>query len=260
MQKQPGVCQNFPSRGHFFIVFILLCGFTEIGWAQPHSDGSYARVNTFAVFGSYSNDSSHILIGEAEQRKLLQFGVAYSRRLVLNRQINWQYNAEFMPVALEGDPLTHFVNTQTSPTSGTESGNLPYPMLKCAPAVETYDTTVNGVTYSGSQVYTCSGRRWTMGEAISPFGLQLNFKPRRKLQPFLDIHGGYMYSTQTIPVDGAGSFNFTFDGGIGIELFRSKTRSVRAEYRYHHFSNNNTATVNPGVDNGLLQVTYSFGR
>jgi opacity protein-like surface antigen len=91
-------------------------------------------------------------------------------------------------------------------------------------------------------------------------GFQWNFLPRRKLQPFLIGHGGYMYSTQAIPVAQAGNFNFTFDLGVGLELYRTKTRSIRAEYRYHHISNHDTATANPGIDNGLFQVTYAFGR
>lgn len=133
-------------------------------------------------------------------------------------------------------------------------------MIQCAPLTSTYNFILNGITYSGTEVYTCYGRRWAMGEAISPFGLKLNFAPRRKLQPFLIGHGGYMYSTQEIPVRGAGSFNFTFDGGIGVEFYLSNTKFIRADYRYHHLSNNNTANVNPGVDNGILQLTYAFGR
>jgi len=35
---------------------------------------------------------------------------------------------------------------------------------------------------------------------------------------------------------------------------------VRAEYRYHHISNHETASQNPGIDNELFQVTYAFGR
>jgi opacity protein-like surface antigen len=95
---------------------------------------------------------------------------------------------------------------------------------------------------------------------MSPVGFQWNFLPRRKLQPFIIGHGGSMYSTRPIPIQEAGSFNFTFDLGAGFELYRSKTHSVRAEYRYHHISNHNTANQNPGIDNGLFQVTYSFGR
>ena len=99
-----------------------------------------------------------------------------------------------------------------------------------------------------------------MGQAASPAGMQWNFRPCRSIQPFITSHGGYIYSTQPIPVDTAGSFNFTFDLGAGLEIYRSTTRSIRAEYRYHHTSNNDSARSNPGIDSGLLQVTYAFGR
>lgn len=79
---------------------------------------------------------------------------------------------------------------------------------------------------------------------------------------------GYMFSAQHIPVDSAGSFNYTFELGAGVELYHSRedsgsllgNRSVRAEYRYHHISNKHTADSNPGIDNGLVQITYAFGR
>jgi opacity protein-like surface antigen len=90
--------------------------------------------------------------------------------------------------------------------------------------------------------------------------LQWNFLPLNKAQPFFVLHGGYMYSTRAIPTSDAGSFNFTLDFGAGIELYRSKTRSIRAEYRYHHISNKDTSRANPGIDNGLFQATYSFGN
>jgi opacity protein-like surface antigen len=84
--------------------------------------------------------------------------------------------------------------------------------------------------------------------------------PHRKLQPLFTAHIGYVYTTKPVPVAFAGSFNFAFDFGAGLELYRSSTRSVRVEYRFHHISNHNSATVNPGIDNGLFQVGYVFGR
>jgi hypothetical protein len=51
---------------------------------------------------------------------------------------------------------------------------------------------------------------------MSPIGFQWNFLPRHKLQPLVLGHGGYMYSTQPVPVPNAGSFNFTFDFGVGL--------------------------------------------
>jgi hypothetical protein len=69
-----------------------------------------------------------------------------------------------------------------------------------------------------------------------------------------------MYSTRPVPIDFAGSFNFVFDFGPGVEFYCSRTRSLRLEYRYHHISNHNSAPENPGIDNGLFQVSYVFGR
>ena len=230
--------------------------------AQSSVDSSYyARRNSFGVFGSYSGDSSHILLGDAENRKLLNIGVSYSRRLFLNNAVNWQFDAELMPVALESDPLSHFVDQETSPTPVTRTYDGQSPLVTCAPVEVSYSyTTPNGVTYSGTTTTTCRGRRWTPGQAMSPAGMQWNFRPRHKLQPIVAAHGGYMYSTKNVPLDYAGAFNFTFDLGVGIELFRTRSRSIRAEYRYHHISNDDTASANPGIDSGLFQVSYVFGR
>jgi Lipid A 3-O-deacylase (PagL) len=221
----------------------------------------FARKNTFSIFGGYSNDSSRILMGNAENRKLLEFGIAYSRRLFVDRIVNWQYNGELLPVALESDPLLLEIIHQTEPTVETFTFNEGTEDIACTPRSSSYSfVNPNGVTYAGTQTLLCSGRQWNIGEAISPIGFQWNFLPRRRLQPFLIGHGGYMYSTKPIPIPQAGSFNFTFDLGAGVELYRGETHSVRAEYRYHHISNHGTAMENPGIDNGLFQLTYSFGR
>jgi opacity protein-like surface antigen len=228
----------------------------------PPESPYYARVNTYGIFTAYSNDSSHILLGDAEQRKLFDVGASYNRRLFLNRIVNWQYSGEILPVALEGDPETHVVENQTYPTSVTQVFNYPEANVSCTPITQPYKIYLDNGTVSSSGTYTtsCAGRTWNIGEAISPVGMQWNFLPRLKTQPFFTGHGGYMYTTHPIPVEAAGSFNFTFDLGAGIELYRSKTRSIRAEYRYHHISNHDTAYQNPGIDNGLFQVTYTFGR
>jgi opacity protein-like surface antigen len=238
--------------------FLILMAASASAQAAPPVSPYYARTNTFSIFGAYSGDSSHILLGDAENRKLLNFGVAYGRKLYLNRIVNWQYNGELLPVALESDPVVHTVINLTSPVTTTFIENN---TQSAACVAQSGIYTVN--TYQGPEIGTIAvscTRRWTIGEGISPVGFQWNFLPRQKLQPFFIGHGGYMYSTQPIPVYFAGSFNFTFDFGAGFELYRSNTKSIRAEYRYHHISNHNTANMNPGIDSGLFQVTYSFGR
>lgn len=257
-------CPAANARRLCLAVFLILMTGAAAASAQiaPTVSPYYARNNTFSVFGAYSNDSSRMLLGNAENRKLLDFGVAYGRKLYLNHIVNWQYSGEILPVALESDPVVHSVFNQTSPTVQSWTANVVQAaacVSKSGSYSDTLTTPSGSITFSATYVITCR-RQWTIGEAISPVGFQWNFRPRHKLQPFFIGHGGYMYSTQPIPIPEAGSFNFTFDLGSGFELYRSKTRSVRAEYRYHHLSNHNTANQNPGVDNGLVQLTYSFGR
>jgi len=197
-----------------------------------------------------------MLIGQADNRMLVNIGVSFNRRLLLNHAVNWQYSAEFLPVALESDPVVMTTVNWTSPTVLTEHDTATQ-VGPCVPASGNFSTSQNSTTYSYSYVLTCA-RQWTMGEAMSPIGMQWNFLPHRRAQPFLAAHGGYMFSARPIPVANAGSFNFTFDVGAGVELYRSKARSIRAEFRYHHISNADTATLNPGIDSGLFQVTYCF--
>jgi opacity protein-like surface antigen len=252
-------------------LFILTSTASLIGQTQPGED-HFARKNTFSFFGGYSNDSSHMLLGVAENRKLLDFGGGYSRRLFVDRIVNWQYSFEILPVSLDSDP----VQLDTSTTTAVFNNGMPtqtFTNVSSTPTAFACTSSTSTQTFSIYQlpsdtligtgttvnVFTCT-RRWVIGEAISPIGFQWNFMPRKKLQPIFVGHGGYMYSTQQIPVDGAGSFNFTFDLGAGFELFQTKGRSIRAEYRYHHISNHSTAQENPGIDNGVFQLTYSFGR
>lgn len=219
-------------------------------------DFYYAQRNTLGISAAYSPNSSRILLGDAGNRRLLNIGISYDHRLFVNRVVNWQYSAEFMPVALESDPTEtlRYTITTTNPP-GSFTGTITTPIAgSCQPFSGTF--TAPGQTETIDS--TC-GRRWTIGEAMSPVGLRWSFLPLRKAQPFVDGHGGYMYSTQPIPADNAGSFNFTFDIGAGFELYRSKTRSMRVEYRYHHISNDNLATANPGIDSGLIQFTWCFG-
>jgi opacity protein-like surface antigen len=243
------------------LLVLLLNTLSASAQVHPEVNPYYARRNSFGIFGAYSPDSSHILLGYSENRKLVDFGVSYNRRLLLGSFVNWQYSLELLPVALESDPVGVETNNQVTPTVMKTTYDFGAQFVTCAPATIPYSYAgENGVVYSGTLTYACSGRRWTIGEAISPIGMQWNFMPRRKIQPFFTGHGGYMYSTQPIPIIQAGSFNFTFDLGAGFEVYRSLHKSIRVEYRYHHISNHNTAQENPGIDSGLFQASYVFGR
>jgi hypothetical protein len=219
----------------------------------------FGAINTFSVFGEYSNDSSHILLGGAEDRKLLNFGAGYSRRLFTTRFMDFRYMAELRPVVLVGDPLTKYTIVQTAPPPTMTFSGTGVTVPACHAFTESYSNVYQGVTYAGTETITCS-RQWTYGQGLSPAGIKLNFLPRNRIQPVFTASGGYIFTTKPVPVSNAGSANYTFEFGVGLEIFHSATRSLRAEYRYNHISNNYTATENPGIDNGVLQISWSFGR
>jgi opacity protein-like surface antigen len=243
-----------------FVVLMIAAGGTACAAQSRGPDPYYARTNTLGIVGAYSWDSSHMLLGAAEKRELLNIGVSYSRRLLMNSAVNWQYDVELLPVALESDPTATQVVQFSGPDGITTSYNVGAVMVTCAPVTMSFSSSAGpgGTPISYTATDYCSGRQWTAGEAMSPVGMQWNFLPRRRIQPLFEGHGGYMYSTRPIPIVTAGSFNFTFDFGTGLEIFRSNLNSIRLEYRYHHISNHYTAGTNPGIDSGMLQVSYCF--
>jgi len=247
---------------------VCLGGFLCAQSAEVHP--VFSRLNSFGAFGEYSNSSSHILLGFAQQRKLLNFGASYGRRILLRPLVDLEYVAEVRPLMFESDPVVQATDVETSSKYPTQSYQYSYrPDQQCRPSlISTFSVTdTQGNTYTSVTTGTC-GRQWTFGQGFSPAGLKVNLLPRHAIQPVITALGGYMFSAQAIPVNGAGSFNYTLEIGAGVELYRSRgtsdsrfgKRSVRAEYRYHHISNKNTALTNPGIDSGLLQVTYAFGR
>ena len=248
---------RFPSVALLILLFFVPAAFSQAK-TQPFY---YSRLNSFGFFGEYSNNSSHILLGVTQNRKLLDFGGFYSRRILLNHIVDGQYMAELRPVMIESDPLFHETTVVTSPPSiaGTYENDLTFAEA-CHPFSKTFTTVIEGMTYSSTETISCKHRQWTFGEGFSPIGFKANFLPRHRLQPVFTALAGYMFSTRPIPVVDAGSWNFTFEVGAGFELYRSARRSIRAEYLLHHISNDYTANTNPGIDSQMIQITYAFGH
>ena len=58
----------------------------------------------------------------------------------------------------------------------------------------------------------------------------------------------------------ATGLNFFFDFGGGIRWRAGERSAVSLGYRYFHISNAYTTSFNPGVDNNVFYVGYSFLR
>jgi hypothetical protein len=213
----------------------LLIGSTActVTWAQDVG-GYYSNRRVFSGFVEYSNDSSHMLLGYADGRKISAIGAGMERRSFLSNHLSGAWVAEVRPFMTETDP--------------TMTG-----------------TPLNVILITQSQVYAgtatyIGGTRSTYVTAFSPLGYKLSAFPSRRIQPFVTGLGGFAVATRDIPVFNSSAFNYTFEFGGGVEWFQTHTRSCRFEYRYHHLANTGNAAENPGIDSGVLKVTYSFGR
>jgi hypothetical protein len=238
---------------------VLLC-VSPAALAQEAS-GLYSRLNTFSGFTEYSNDSSHIILGDSENRKIGAVGFQYQRRLVNRRVWNFNFTVEARPGMIESDPTETQTQIVPPPNPVVIQGTTSAVVL-CR-AFDGYNVTISTpsgpITYVGQLIDTC-GRRTVIEQGFSPAGLRINLMPRRRLQLTFSTFAGYMFSTQQVPIPNAGAFNYTFEFGGGLEFYRSHTNSMRLEYQVQHFSNKETGTVNPGVDSGFIKLTYAFGR
>jgi len=101
-------------------------------------------------------------------------------------------------------------------------------------------------------------RVYAYGIGGSPVGIQVNWVRHHRIQPFLASGGGFLYFNRQL--FGATQLNFTFQVGIGMELFTSDHHSLDIGYQYHHISNANLGRDNPGMDSHVVFVGVTFRR
>jgi len=229
--------------------------------AQIGEATTFGSKNTFSAFLDYSNDSSHLILGSAEGRKFTELGFQYERRLKFGKHLVWKYTAELRPLIAESDLTVLETVVQTSPPPTKTTVIPPIASVACRPSSGSFSFTNpnTGVLNAGTYDISC-GRRWTYVQGLSPLGTRINLFPRKRWQPTGSILAGFLLSAKKIPIDTGGSFNFMFQVGAGVEYFRTSTQSMRLEYVLQHFSNAYTAETNYGVDNGLVKLTYTFGK
>jgi opacity protein-like surface antigen len=242
-------------------LLIALAG-GSMTWAQDVG-GYFSNRKVFSGFVEYSNDSSHMLLGYADGRKITALGAGFERRSFLGSNVAGSWVAEIRPWMTVSDPtMTGFALSfpQQPQYSGIVNFTSPVPVdtpVTKAP-LNVILVTQNQI-YPGTATYI-GGRRTTYVSAFSPLGYKLSAFPRKRIQPFVTALGGFAVSPRDIPVFNSSSFNFTFEFGAGVEVFQTHSRSCRLEYRYHHLANTSNGDDNPGIDSGVFKVSYSFGR
>jgi opacity protein-like surface antigen len=236
------------------LLFVLFC-MAGLTFAQS-TRTTWTHKYDLGVFGEYSPTSSHMLMGYARKRKLVGIGGSLAWRLINRHSVALAYLIEVRPVLMESDPtLVSMTNAQL--------GRFTFvpPLVVVDPINPVLFTAIqsNGNTQSYPWIANYS-RRWTYTGGASPFGLKLNGFTHRRIQPEAMANGGFLIAPRNIPVANSSSFNFTLEIGAGLQWYRTPSQSIQAEIRYHHLSNGDLGTANPGVDSVLWKATYIFGR
>lgn len=171
------------------------------------------------------------LSGPSAGGNFQMFGFRYAHRIVDGKSIKLRYTLDAMPVAVLNYPRA-----------------LPFP------------TATGGVEI-------VRDRKTVYGFGIAPGGLQVNFRNRKKYQPFIGGAVGIMYFTKVTPdfrtplqprQTGA-KINYTADFGAGLEIGLKNNRNFFVGYKYHHLSNLYTGNINVGFNSNFVYAGMNFG-
>jgi opacity protein-like surface antigen len=177
--------------------------------------------NEWEFIGGYSPGSGGPISG-LKDRQFILAGVAYSRPCWQIKRVDVAYTATFLPIAMVTQP------------------DLPNMRSANPPVIPEH--TVYGLS-------------------ALPIGFSFRFG-RGTVQPFADMHGGILASWEPVPLDrpDATGLNFIFDFGGGLRFKTSARSAVNVGYKFVHFSNANTTSVNPGLDNNVVFASVTLFR
>ena len=95
------------------------------------------------------------------------------------------------------------------------------------------------------------------GAGLNPLNLKWNFATRGTLVPYLELSGGTLFTTHSVP-PGTSSVNFTPQATLGFNLFTRQDRAISFDLHYEHISNAGLASPNPGFNTVQGRVGYHW--
>ena len=189
--------------------------------SQSNSEGIQKRWNEWGIWGGMSFNST-TLIGKTPDARFGNIGLRYGRVLKTSKTVAFEWTIDVVPAAVLSNPRPE-------------------------------------VTSSGPEfTITSLVRESVYGFGAAPIGWKFNFRRNRRVQPFGQATGGFLYFSRQAPVDDSSRFNFTFDFSGGVQIVNSNRRSFTIGYKYQHISNGFTATNNPGVDVQMVFAGFSI--
>jgi len=94
------------------------------------------------------------------------------------------------------------------------------------------------------------------GAGFSPLGLKWDFAARGRIEPYLELGGGTLFTNHQVPI-GTSSVNFTPSAALGMHVLDDKY-AFSVELRYLHISNAGLSSPNPGIN--TLEVRVGWGK
>ena len=82
----------------------LLVALTTCSVTRAQDTAAYSNRKVFSGFVEYSNDSSHMLLGYADGRKITALGASFERRSFLGSNLSGSWLAEVRPYMTVTDP------------------------------------------------------------------------------------------------------------------------------------------------------------
>jgi len=229
------------------------------GWAQTSSNresSSFGGAESFGISSSYSPDSSHIFIGQSEQRRTWTAGFEFTHILHISPHYRFDYEGSVLPFYWESDPTvigtTLTINHETFKAYQTPVRVVQVDHGPVGYAIAGQNQTV--------PVYAIYSRENTYAAALAPLGGRISAFPRARIQPSFSLDLGFVVSSRDIPIDLSDQFNYMFSFGPGVQVYSNERSSVRLEYIYRHISNAHQGYENPGVDQGVVRLTLSRHR
>jgi hypothetical protein len=214
----------------YLTVFLFLLIFTTGISAQQQDDDDEPK-NELAVWGGFAPDIPRVF-GGSRRSTFAEVGLQYSRRIADSENLVLKYTVDVIPFTV--------INYKREPIVQTSATTF---------AVREDATTA-------------------VGFGVTPVGFQLNFRRRKKVQPFISAQAGLLIFNKPIPDDRSLVFpdrrgrklNFTLAGGGGVEFLTDSDRSYTIGFKFHHISNASTGNINPGFDQNLFYIGYTFKK
>ncbi len=208
-------------------ILLLMCLILLVCWNSFAQGSNVSETteakNEFMIWGGGSPDSNEV-IGSTKDARFGIVGLRYARVFKPSGNIALKYTIDAVPASV-----------------------LSFPTFRLIPLPD-----------GSFQIER--DRKSVYGVGVSPLGLQVNFRRKKKIQPFVGASGGFLYFANKVPSEFGARFNLAADLGGGVQFMLRNKKAITVGYKYHHFSNGYRSDDNPGFDSNLFFVGFSVFR